>query len=91
MKILWRKRGFTTNSSGSYEWLPGGQFSTTSTSSKFADLPTTTPMTQTGLVGRLDMIIFIAAILAGLVSLSLLLKEVYQNKMKKHVKGQKGK
>jgi hypothetical protein len=82
MKILWRKRGFTTNSSGSYEWLPNGLMSSSSASTT-GQLPTTTPAASASLVGRFDILILIAAVLTGVAALSLLAKEIYSNSTKK--------
>jgi hypothetical protein len=95
MKILWRKFGFTTNSSGSYEWLPGQASSSSSTLSvtglastsggsvastvTATSLPVMTPASGTALSSRVDLFIFIAAISTAVISFFLLIKEFIQS------------
>jgi hypothetical protein len=88
MKILWRKRGFTTNSSGSYEWLPGAA-SSTSTSSASTTLPIATATTQTALAPRFDLLILVASIITGIIAITLLVKEMFQTKKTKNAHHQK--
>jgi hypothetical protein len=107
MKILWRKFGFTTNSSGSYEWLPGQATTSTSSisissstisastsnsqaynysTSSTTSLPITTSVTNISLAGRTDSLILLAAVLTGIISVVLLVKDVVKSsKCKRNV------
>ncbi|MEI8361577.1 MAG: hypothetical protein WCG01_05580 [bacterium] len=89
MKILWRKRGFTTNSSGSYEWLPGQNLASSTTSVSSTTLPKTNELANLAISPRLDGLILLAAILAGASAVYLLIKELIPNK-KPHAHHQKG-
>jgi hypothetical protein len=95
MKILWRKRGFTTNSSGSYEWLSTSTLSGLSSSSSLlssssiVSLPTTTQANSIKLAGRFDWLILLLAIATGLVSIGLIIKETLKNKKHAHSKKRK--
>ncbi len=82
MKILNSKKGFTTNSSGSYEWIPTATSSTsTSQSTSSPNDYQFTPAKQ-----KFDLGTFVflpISIITGLVALFMILKEFFKKKKKK--------
>jgi len=73
MKILNIKKGFTTNSSGSYEWLPLVSSSTDSVSVR--EESQFTPAGQkSGQLG--DWILLPITVIAGIIAVGIIVKEI---------------
>ena len=94
MKILNTKKGFTTNSSGSYEWIPGVTSSTTPKTSTSTE--TTTPSYQPIQFSEApretslgDIIILPISIIAGLIALSIIIKEIINTNKKEEKRKRK--
>ncbi|NTU98815.1 hypothetical protein HGA64_02310 [Candidatus Falkowbacteria bacterium] len=74
MKIIRIKRGFTTNSSGSYEWLPGGLTSSSSTSTN------SIASTSSSTIGWADKTILGLSVVSGILAVALTAKLLWDNK-----------
>jgi len=85
MKILRKFRGFTTNSSSSYEWLPGGlYYQPTSTGQAPVTHPplnqyTFTPATGSWLGGALLLAV---GLISGVATVILAVRECFRKKKK---------
>ena len=84
MKILRKFRGFTTNSSSSYEWLPGGLYSqgtiTGQTSTPPLSQYTLTPATGSRIGGWLLLSL---GLISGVATVVVAVREFFGNKKKR--------
>lgn len=84
------KRGFTTNSSGSYEWLPTGTSSETVSSSTFKGSvfinASSTDASSSPNVSAIDKAAFSLGVITGLLALFLTAKLLWQEKRKNKLK-----
>ena len=88
MKILNTKKGFTTNSSGSYEWIPPIQNNAKSTASESQTMnPGQYEFTKVNQGHDIaNWIILPISIISGLIAVWLIIKELAKPKKKKQRK-----